>query len=156
MFRHTLGRWATGVAIITAATPDGPVGMTVTSFSSISLEPPLVGFFAASSSSTWPSIESAGGYVVNVLGDDQHHLCGAFAQRAEDRFTDVGWSPARTGAPVLEGVLAWMDCELHQTVGMGDHVLAVGKVIDAGVDGPARGPLLWYQRGTGALRPHRV
>ena len=147
-FRQVLGHFATGVTVITAATDEGPVGLAVTSFASISLEPALVGFFPGRHSSSWPRIQGAGHFCVNLLGEEQEEVCRVFASKETDKFSGLGWSPGPTGAPILDGVIAWIDCDIDQVVETGDHYLAVGAVRDLAVahDGP---PLLFFRGGYG-------
>ncbi len=142
-FRRVLGHFATGVAIITAAGPTGPAGMVVSSFTSVSLEPPLVAFLPDKSSTSWPSIEAAGSFCVNVLSAGQEEVCRQFARKGVDKYAGISWRPAPSGAPVLEGVMAWIDCDLVQTFESGDHYIAIGQVrqLDA-VEGV---PLVFFQ-----------
>lgn len=147
-YRQVLGHFPTGVTVVTAAGTPFPVGMSVGSFASVSLDPPLVGFFAGKDSTTWPDIEAAGAFCVNILSDEQEELSRRFATKDEDKFTGIGWSPAGSGAPLLDGVLAWIDCEIAEVVDAGDHVCVLGRVLDlgTGVDG---GPLVFYRGGYG-------
>jgi flavin reductase (DIM6/NTAB) family NADH-FMN oxidoreductase RutF len=147
-FRHVLGHFATGVTVITAATDDGPVGLAVGSFSSVSLDPPLVGFFAGKGSSSWPRIQAAGHFCVNILGEQQEEVCRRFASKEADKFAGLGWTPAGSGAPILDGVIAWIDCDLGDVVEAGDHYLALGAVreLEVSHDGP---PLLFFRGGYG-------
>jgi flavin reductase (DIM6/NTAB) family NADH-FMN oxidoreductase RutF len=147
-YRQVLGHFPTGVTVITAATEAGPVGMAVGSFASVSLDPPLVGFFAARSSSSWPKIEAAGAFCVNILAEDQEGVCRRFASKEEDKFAGLGWKPASSGAPLLEGVLAWIDCELESVLDAGDHVCALGHVreLEVAHDGA---PLVFFRGGYG-------
>ena len=132
-FRTVLGHFPTGVTVITAAGPDGPVGFTIGSFVSVSLDPPLVGFFPQRSSTTWPPMEQAGGFCVNVLTAEQGELCWRFAKETDDKFAGVAWQPAPvSGAPMLDGALAWIDCTIEQVSDAGDHVLVLGRVQDLG------------------------
>jgi 3-hydroxy-9,10-secoandrosta-1,3,5(10)-triene-9,17-dione monooxygenase reductase component len=133
-FRRVLGRFPTGVTIITALGANGPVGMAVNSFTSVSLEPPLVLFCAAKSSSTWPHIRKAGAFTVNVLGVDDEQLCRRFALKGADRFRDVLYGIGATGAPVLKGVAAHLDCTIDALHDAGDHVIVVGLVADLEAD----------------------
>lgn len=129
-FRATLGHFPTGVTVVTANGPDGPVGVAIGSFASISLDPPLVGFFLGTNSSTWPAIEASGHFCVNVLADDQQELCGLMASKAVDKFHSVEIELAQgTGAPVLPDVHAIIDCRIVRIVELGDHQLIVGRVI---------------------------
>lgn len=122
-----LGQLPTGMVAITAH-DDEPVGVAVGSFGSVSLEPPLVGFFIDRDSSTWPRIERAGAFAANVLGDHQRELCARFAVKDADRFADLDWSAGYRGAPLIDGALAWIECEIADVIELGDHFLAVGAV----------------------------
>ena len=112
-FRQVLGHFPTGVTVITAIADGRPAGLAVGSFASLSLDPPLVLFCPAKTSSSWPTIVSAGHFCVNILAEDQGDVCGVFASKTEDKFADISWDTRSTGAPVLENVLAWIDCEIH-------------------------------------------
>ena len=148
-FRQVLGHFATGVTVITAAGSDGPVGLAVNSFTSVSLDPPLVAFCAARSSSTWPSIQEAGHFCVNIIAEDQEDVCRVFASKGADRFTTVGWRKAtHSGAPVLEQELAWIDCEIDAEHDAGDHIIVVGRVQEVGVERDGK-PLVFFRGGYG-------
>ena len=108
-FRQVLGHYPTGVVVVTAMPADGePAGLAIGSFTSVSLDPPLVAFFPDKSSSSWPRIESAGTFCVNILGEDQEDVCRVFAMKGTDKFASIGWRPGRTGAPVINDVVAWI------------------------------------------------
>ncbi|GAA1794137.1 flavin reductase family protein [Luedemannella flava] len=146
--RRILGLFPTGVAIITTVAAAGPAGLVVNSFTSVSLDPPLVGFFPAHSSRTWPLIRAAGAFCVNILAADQEPLARVFAGSGEDRFRGVPWRAApHTGSPVLDGVLGWIDCTLYDVVPTGDHDLALGRVrsADAADDGVFTEPLVFHR-----------
>lgn len=147
-YRRVMGHFATGVTVITAVEGEEPVGIAANSFTSVSLDPPLVLFCAATSSSTWPRIEAAGHFCINVLAESQEELCRLFATKGADRFKATGWGTAETGAPVLNGSLAWIDCTVEATHDAGDHVIVVGRVqaLDSTGDGK---PLLFYRGGYG-------
>lgn len=128
-FREVLGNYPTGVCVITAMGVDGkPVGMVVGSFSSVSLDPPLVGFFPARSSSSWPQIEQAGHFCVNVLASDQTGLCRQIASPG-DKFAGVEYAVSDHGLPVLEGIVAAIECRLDSVIDAGDHLLVLGHVV---------------------------
>ncbi len=147
-FRQVLGHFATGVTVVTAA-PDGePVGLAVGSFSSVSLDPPLVAFFPDRTSSSWPKIQAAGSFCVNVLGEDQEGICRRFATKGDDKFAGLGWTPAGSGSPLLDGVVAWIDCDIQSVSDAGDHYCVLGAVRDLGV-GHDGGPLLFFRGGYG-------
>jgi flavin reductase (DIM6/NTAB) family NADH-FMN oxidoreductase RutF len=148
-YRQVLGHFPTGVTVVTAKGPDGPVGMCVGSFSSVSLDPPLVAFFAGRSSTSYPGIEAAGHYCVNILAEDQEEEARVFASKAEDKFAGIGYrSSVVTGAPVLHDVLAWIDCEIEATHEAGDHWIVVGRVLDLEI-GHEGGPLVFFRGGFG-------
>lgn len=149
-FRRVLGHFPTGVSVITTVDAEGePAGMSVGSFTSVSLDPPLVGFLPGKSASAWPAIEASKVFCVNILADDQEHVSRVFASQVDDRFKGLGWKPsAVTGAPVLEGVLAWIDCAVHSVSEAGDHywVLGLVRALDVANEG---GPLVFYRGGYG-------
>jgi len=144
--REVLGHFATGIVVITAAGPAGPVGFTCQSFASLSLDPPLVSFSPARTSSTWPVIRAIGRFGINVLAEDQEPVSAAFARSGTDKFAGIAWRPSANGAPVLDGVCAWLDCTLWNEYDGGDHTIALGHVHDLAAD-PSRSPLL-YHRGS--------
>jgi 3-hydroxy-9,10-secoandrosta-1,3,5(10)-triene-9,17-dione monooxygenase reductase component len=127
-FRDVLGRLPTGVAVITAMSDLGPVGVACNSFASASLSPPLVSFFVAHTSDTWPHVRRAGCFVANVLAGDQREVCQAFAKKGVDRFAGVTWRPGSTGSPRIEGAIAWIECELASVAPAGDHWAVLGAV----------------------------
>ncbi len=150
-YRATLGHFCSGVTVLTAsatAAGAGPAGMTCQSFCALSLDPPLILVCPGKSSSSWPSIEAAGGFAVNVLAEDQEELGRVFAAKGVDKFAGVGWSPAPvTGAPLLTGALAWLECRLEQLHDAGDHLIAVGRVLD--LQAREGRPLLFFRGGYG-------
>ncbi len=153
-FRDVLGRFGSGVTVVTGISGDEPVGLTCQSFSSVSLDPPLVLFIPAKTSRAWPLIQRSGKFCVNFLAADQAELSNTMASRGADKFADVKWTPSPgTGSPMLEGALAHVDCTIHQVHAAGDHYIVIGRVIDLITDDDAAavGPLLFYRgeyRGT--------
>ena len=146
--RTVLGHFATGVAIITALDGDEAVGMACNSFTSVSLEPQLVLFCAAKSSTTWPRIQAARKWAANILSEESEEVCRLFAQKGADRFAHIAYSTGRTGAPVLEAAIAFVDCETVAEHDAGDHVIVVGRVQELGY-APEGKPLLFYRGGYG-------
>lgn len=145
-FRRVLGNFASGVTIIAARDEDGPAGFACQSFASLSLDPPLVAFMVARTSTTWPRIARAGTFCVNVLGAEQGELCRAFAVSGADKFAGVDHAPAPvTGAPRLAGVPAWIDCTIRTVHTGGDHLIVVGTVEALGAE--AEGAPLLFHRG---------
>jgi flavin reductase (DIM6/NTAB) family NADH-FMN oxidoreductase RutF/DNA-binding IclR family transcriptional regulator len=151
-----LGHFPTGVVVVTAMSDDdSPVGMAVGSFSSVSLDPPLVAFLPDRSSTTFPHIRGASSFCINVLAADQEDVCRVFALRGADKFHDVRWSPSPSGAPVLDGVVAWIDCIPGQIHEAGDHFIVIGRVTAMDV-ARATIPLLFFQGGYGAFAPRSL
>ncbi|GGW60612.1 flavin reductase family protein [Streptomyces caelestis] len=149
-FRRVLGNFATGVAVITAppaTTGDSPAGFACQSFTSLSLDPPLVAFMVGRTSTTWPRIATAGVFCVNVLAAHQSELCRAFAVSGADKFAGVAYDAAPvSGSPRLSGAVAWIDCAIHAVHTGGDHLIVVGRVdaLGTAADDPD-GPLLFHR-----------
>lgn len=135
LFRSVLSNYPTGVSIVTGNAPNhGPVGLVVGTFTSLSLEPALVSFMPAKSSTSWPKIEQSGAFCVNVLGANQGELCRQFSSAGGNKFEGVDWTPTATGSPLLDGVMAWVDCRIEQVFDSGDHQIVVGRVVDLRVE----------------------
>ncbi|HEY0934330.1 MAG TPA: flavin reductase family protein [Trebonia sp.] len=152
-FRETLGHYPTGVAVVTAVAEDGtPVGLVVGTFSSVSLDPPLVAFFPASGSSSFKQLRTARAFVVNVLAADQEPLCRQFATSGADKFDGVLWRPGPLGSPVLDGAVSWIECTFEQIREAGDHYIVLGLVHALAVERSVL-PLLFFQGGYGQFSP---
>ncbi len=128
-FKDVMGSFPTGVAVITAIHDGAPVGFTCQSFVSLSLDPPLVSLSPAKTSTTWPRIRASGTFCVNVLEETQAALCTAFARSGGDKFIGVEWQPGTSGAPLLAGAAAWIECRLEIAHDAGDHEVAIGRVL---------------------------
>lgn len=157
-FKSVMGHFATGVTIVTAndAETGKPVGFTAQSFVSLSIDPPLVAVSPALTSSSWPKIAAADGLCINILGGNQEDVCRGFATPSDDKFSGVAWrAGAVTGAPVIDGSLAWIEGRIETTYAAGDHEIAVISVLnlgDATSDGShSAGPLLFYRAGFGSF-----
>lgn len=136
-FRQVLGQVPTSVVVVTGFDTDGaPQGITIGSFVSVSLDPPLVGFLPGTTSRTWAGISATNKFTVNVLAANQGELCWRFAKEADDRFSGVDWSPSENGCPRLAGSIVVIDCDLESNGVHGDHHFAVGRVthLDAAGD----------------------
>lgn len=151
-FRRALGQFATGVTIVTAIADGEPVGLAANSFTSVSLDPPLVLFAVARSSGTWPRIEAARRFAVNILGEHQEEISRVFASKGADRFAAVDWHRGVGGSPVLHDTLAYLDCEFWAEYDGGDHIIVVGRVLDLGVTHEG-GPLLYFRGRYGRIHP---
>ena len=145
-FRAALGRFATGVTIVTTRAADGaPVGLTVSSFNSVSLEPPLVLWSQDLRSRALPVFERASHYAIHVLSAEQQALAERFASRDVDRWAGVDWQPGLGGVPLLPGVAAVFECRSRSRYPEGDHVIWVGEVLRCAHDAAA--PVLLYHGG---------
>ena len=130
LFRQVLGNYPTGVTVITALSANGdPLGMVVGTFTSVSLDPPLVGFLPDKKSSSWPLIEAAGHFCVNVLGRDQLALCKGLTRSGADRFSGVEYTISQHNLPVLAGTMVSIECRLHAVQDAGDHWFVTGLVL---------------------------
>jgi flavin reductase (DIM6/NTAB) family NADH-FMN oxidoreductase RutF len=146
-FRAALAHWASGVAIVTSAAGERIHGMTVSAFASVSLDPPLVLVCADKTSDTLGVIEDGGVFAANILSSAQRALSNRFATKKDEhlRFEGLAWRRGATGAPILPGVLAALDCRVVAAHDAGDHVIYVGRV--ESVDLAAGEPLLYYGGG---------
>ncbi|MBY8860920.1 flavin reductase family protein [Nocardia sp. CA2R105] len=148
-FRDVLGHFPTSVVAITTTDADArPRAMVVGTFASVSLDPPLVSFLVDRSSSTLPSILAAGRFCAGVLAGDQEPLSRKLSGRAVDRFAGVSWRPSELGNPILDGVVAWVDCLVERDVELGDHYLVVGRVHELRAES-IKTPLLFFRGGYG-------
>jgi flavin reductase (DIM6/NTAB) family NADH-FMN oxidoreductase RutF len=153
-FKRALAVHASGVVVITAQSDGVPAGLTATSFSSVSLEPPLVSFFVDRRSATWPRLGAADHFAVNILASDQAELAARFASKGVDRFAaPTRWRAGPLGAPLLQDVSAHLICLPYERAEVGDHLLVVGLVAETHVSGPDR-PLLYHQGRFGRFLAH--
>ena len=145
VFRDALGRWATGVTIVTSRAGERVQGMTVSAFSSVSLEPPLVLVCADRTAVTHGIIRDSGVFSVSVLARGQEQLSNRFASKQDEhrRFEGLTCKDGSTGCPRIPGALAWLDCRVAQAVDAGDHVVYVAEVVDAALRDEA--PLLYFR-----------
>ena len=148
--RRTLGCFATGVTVVTTLDAAGqPRGMTANSFTSVSLDPALILVCVAKSAPILAAFETGEGFAVNILEETQRDLSTRFATPSADKFAGVTWQPRITGAPVLNDVLAYLDCRLHQRIDAGDHVILIGAIADYGRSDAS--PLLFCRGSYGAI-----
>jgi flavin reductase (DIM6/NTAB) family NADH-FMN oxidoreductase RutF len=154
-YRSAMRHYPAGVTVVTLRGSAGPVGFTATSFASLSLEPPLISFNIAHTSSSIDAVRSADSLVVHFLGEHQQHLAQRFARTAEHRFTDPSlWTWLTTGEPVLHGTPIWLRVTIDQLLDVGDHALVIALVtrIHHDTDAPPVAPLLYVDGGY--HRPH--
>jgi flavin reductase (DIM6/NTAB) family NADH-FMN oxidoreductase RutF len=145
LLRRAFGSFATGITIVTTTDDDGqPVGLTANSFTSVSLDPPLVLFCLDRKSSNLQRFQRSAAFGINVLSSDQQELSTRFVKRGEDRFNGVSWALRETGVPVIEGAAATFECEAHTSFDGGDHLVLIGRVRRFDFDAE-RDPLLYFQ-----------
>ncbi|MBR9970526.1 flavin reductase family protein [Magnetospirillum sulfuroxidans] len=146
-FRKALGCFATGVTVVTSINPDDntPAGVTVSAFSSVSLEPPLVLFCLGNKTSSLNAFKQSGRFVINVLAENQRDLSIRFASRSDDKWAGVSMEVGLGGVPVLSGCIANLECSIVNTVESGDHVIFIGEV--EGIHYQEGGAPLLYFRG---------
>jgi 3-hydroxy-9,10-secoandrosta-1,3,5(10)-triene-9,17-dione monooxygenase reductase component len=145
--KATMGAFCSGVVVVTALNDHPgaePLGFTCQSFTSLSLDPPLISINPARSSTTWPRIRDVGRFAVNILAEDHAHLSNRFAKSGTDKYAGVAWSYAPNGSPILDGVSAWIECSIWREYDGGDHTVVVGEVTAMSHD-PARNPLIYYR-----------
>jgi 3-hydroxy-9,10-secoandrosta-1,3,5(10)-triene-9,17-dione monooxygenase reductase component len=143
-FRQVLGHFCTGVTVVTGVDGGEPVGFACQAFAALSLDPPLVLFCPGRRSGSWHRIARAGHFCVNVLAEGQHELSRIFGISGTDKFAGVPWSASPSGAPVLDGVLTWVDCDIETVHEAGDHHVVIGRVRALGPYRDGR-PLLFYR-----------
>jgi 3-hydroxy-9,10-secoandrosta-1,3,5(10)-triene-9,17-dione monooxygenase reductase component len=150
-FRAVLGHVPTAVVVVTGLDSGGqPVGFSCGSFFSVSLDPPLVGFCVAVTSTSWPRL-TRGGFCVNVLTEDQHLLSRRFAARGGEKFDGVAWQPGASGRPQLSRALAWIDCATADIHRAGDHMIVVGSVAQLSLNPSLPKPLVFHCGGYGTV-----
>jgi 3-hydroxy-9,10-secoandrosta-1,3,5(10)-triene-9,17-dione monooxygenase reductase component len=152
LFRSVLGNFASGVTIVTAMDDGEPVGLTAQSFTSLSLDPPLVMFCPKITSTSWPRIEHARHFAANILAEGQDALGIQFARSGGDKFADVEWTPGPTGAPLLGGVLAHIDCTIEAVHPGGDHQIVIGRVLHLAAESDKK-PLVYFRSAFESLAP---
>lgn len=144
-FRRALGEYVTGVTVITAEGGNGErIGMTMNSFNSVSLDPPLVLFSVARQALSLPALESAKGFCVNVLSRNQQDISGRFAKAQTDKWADTAWTPGYMNAPLLAGAQAHFECAPYATYDGGDHVIFVVRVVRFATQ-PQNEPLVYFR-----------
>lgn len=145
-FRTVMGQVPTSVVVVAGLDVNGqPHGITIGSFVSISLTPTLVGFFIGAESRTWPLISAGERFCVNVLAEHQGSLCWRFAAEEGHSFEGVDWSSSPGGSPRVTGAVAWVDCAVHATIAVGDHILVVGRVTGLESPEPEGAPMVFHR-----------
>ena len=129
--RSTLRRHAASVVVVAAMDGDRPAGLTVSSFTAVSLQPPLVSFCIANTASSFDAVEGADTFAVSLLSSGQADVATRFATRGVDRFADTAWERDAYGQPIISGALGWLTCATETQIPVGDHLLVLGRVLDA-------------------------
>jgi 3-hydroxy-9,10-secoandrosta-1,3,5(10)-triene-9,17-dione monooxygenase reductase component len=150
-YRLVLGHLPTGVTVVTANGPDGPVGMSANSVTSVSLEPPLILFCPATSSTTWPAIRDSGRYCINVFAAHHEEHSRRFSARGVDRFAGVAWH-RRASGPALDDAVAWIECTIDAVHPGGDHLIVVGAVDALDIREADVEPLVFFRGSYGSFR----
>jgi 3-hydroxy-9,10-secoandrosta-1,3,5(10)-triene-9,17-dione monooxygenase reductase component len=143
--RKVLSRFPTGVTVITGKSSEGPAGMAVNSFTSLSINPPMVLFCPSVTSKTWPVLRSDGQIAVNLLSAEQEEVSRAFAGDAQHRFSEVEWYEAENGCALLKQAMAWLECSIVAEFLAGDHTIVIAHVDKVGVNEEANFPLVFFQ-----------
>lgn len=143
-FRDVLGHFGSGVVVVTAMDQAGPVGFSCQSFSSVSLDPPLVTFLPSRGSSSYPRIRRAGCFGVNILAEGQQDLCQQMSRSGTDKWAGVDWTASEGGAPIIAGSHAFIDCTLESEIEAGDHFIVLGRVRSVATH-PATAPLMFHR-----------
>ncbi|MEU6679664.1 flavin reductase family protein [Streptomyces sp. NPDC046925] len=144
--RSVLREVPTSVTVVTATAGGRPAGLTVGSFVSVSLDPPLIGIFVDEKSSSWPEMRNSDTFTVNVLAGDQQELCTRFATSGRDKFAGLPLRKSPLGNPLLPGIAAWIDCRVEEIRKLGDHHFALARVTD--LDTTSAPTSIVFHRGT--------
>jgi 3-hydroxy-9,10-secoandrosta-1,3,5(10)-triene-9,17-dione monooxygenase reductase component len=146
-FRTALGRFASGLTIVTGHDGDEPIGFTCQAFYSVSTNPPIVSFSVMETSTSWPRIRDTGKFAVNMLAHGQHEVAGTFARSGTDKWAGVEWAESRAGNPLIEGVLSWIDCTVLEEHHIGDHHVVFGRIqqLSPPRDEEHEVPLVYYK-----------
>ncbi|KKB34249.1 flavin reductase family protein [Bacillus thermotolerans] len=151
VFKEVMGNYPTGVTVVTGVTEDGtPVGLTVNSFASVSLDPLMVLWSIDHGVSTIKAFTEGGKFAVHVLAGDQKDLCMTFATKGVDRFSQCKWEMSENGLPIIEGAFGVFECETFKAVEAGDHTVLIGNVKDIQID-KSKDPMLYHRRAFGPI-----
>ena len=145
-FRDAMGKFASGVTVVTGRHGSEPVGFTCQSFYSVSVDPMLVSFSVMKTSTTYPRIKETGRFAVNVLSHEQAAVSNQFARRGHDKWSSVAWEACGSGNPIIAETLMWVDCTIWAEYDAGDHYIVVGAVTElCPVDWHIGDPLLFFK-----------
>ncbi|KIL73273.1 flavin reductase family protein [Bacillus badius] len=151
LFKEVMGNYPTGVTIVTGVSEDGtPVGLTVNSFASVSLDPLMILWSIDHGVSTIKAFTEGGKFAVHVLAGEQQELCKTFATKGVDRFSQCKWEMSETGLPIIEAAFGVFECETFQAVEAGDHTVLIGNVTNIRLD-KEKDPMLYHRRCFGPI-----
>ncbi|KMY55260.1 oxygenase [Bacillus sp. FJAT-27231] len=151
MFKEVMGNYPTGVTIVTGVTEDGtPVGLTVNSFASVSLDPLMVLWSIDHGVSTIKAFTEGGKFAVHVLAGEQQELCKTFATKGVDRFSQCKWEMSENGLPIIDGAFGVFECETFKAIEAGDHTVLIGNVTNIRLD-KEKDPMLYHRRCFGPI-----
>ncbi|MEH7276334.1 flavin reductase family protein [Neobacillus vireti] len=151
LFKHALGNYPTGVTIVTTTDENGtPVGLTVNSFASVSLDPLMVLWSIDHKVSSLETFTNGGKFAIHILAGNQQQLCSTFASKNVDRFSTCNWELSENELPIIDGTFAILECKTHQTVVAGDHTILIGEVTNIRVD-EEKDPMLYHRRQFGPI-----
>ncbi|MGE7839737.1 flavin reductase family protein [Lysinibacillus sp. NPDC093712] len=149
-FKQALGNYPTGVTVVTAYSDvNEPIGLTVNSFASVSIDPLLILWSLDKKSQLHPLFSNTDKFAVNILANDQTHLCTVFSSKIPDRFAQVKWSNSLHGLPILHDTLATLQCETYKKIDAGDHTIFIGHILE--IDNAQKEPLLYHRRHIGQI-----
>ena len=149
-FKQVMGNYPTGVTVVTTIDQNGePIGLTVNSFASVSLDPLLILWSIDKRGYSYEAFQKAEQFAVNILSEEQGDICQLFSSRVENRFEHCTWDKSVHSLPILGGSLAVLQCRVYERVEAGDHTIIIGEVID--IDNQAKNPLLYHKRTIGPI-----
>ena len=146
-----MGQFCTGVVVATASYDKQPIGLTLQSFVSISLEPLLVAISPGKNSVTWPLIREAGSFCINILAQDQQIVCETMAKSGKDKFTRIEWGSSDNGFPVFPGNIATLECDVENEYEAGDHTIVIGRVTNFELNDHEKDPLVFFRGAYGTV-----
>jgi len=153
-FRSALGRYASGITVISGLDATGPIGFTCQSFYSVSIDPPLISFSVMKSSSSYPKIRATGKFAVNIMSEEQQWVANQFARSGNDKFANVPWKPTAQNNPVIQGSLGWLDCSIWAEHDAGDHMIVIGQVHEIHTERTGtQAPLVFFDAQYRTLEP---
>ncbi|WP_019156243.1 flavin reductase family protein [Robertmurraya massiliosenegalensis] len=150
VFKEVMGNYPTGVTVVTTVDKDGtPLGLTVNSFASVSIDPLMILWSIDKKVSSYEPFTQTDHFAVHVLAEDQGDICSLFAMKGTDRFANCEWKTSELGLPIISGALGVLQCKTHKTVEAGDHTILIGEVVE--IENFAKDPLLYHKRKFGKI-----